>query len=205
VAQLAAVAAKHEAAIRERELAQQAQNELHRLEKSVVARQMELAQRQAEIDSRESEISARLLALKSLRNQFRTAQAAVETASPVSAFVSEPDADAQLQADALQAERAELDRRAAEIVAAEERVSEQMNAALSMALTAESERNALHDSNKDLLCERNSLSQLRQDLASRESGITEREVFVARQLEDIRTRFAVLDLRAAELKQHEAK
>jgi hypothetical protein len=206
VAQLAAIAAKHEAAIRERELAQQAQNELQRLEKSVAARQLELAQRQAEIDSRESEISARLLALKSLRNQFRTAQAvAIETASAVSAFGSEPDADAQLLADALRAERAELDRRAAEIVAAEERVSEQMNAALSTALTAESERNALHDSNKDLLCERNSLSQLRQDLASRESGITEREVFVARQLEDIRSRFAVLDLRAAELKQHEGE
>jgi len=207
VAQLAAIAAKHEAVIRERELAQQAQNELQRLEKSVTARQLELSQREAEIDSRESEISARLLALKSLRNQFRTAQAAaVETASAVCASVSAREADAQpLQADALRAERAELDRRAAEIVAAEERVAEQLNAALSMAQTAESERNALHESNKDLLCERNSLSQLRQDVASRESGVAEREVLVARQLEDIRSRFAVLDLRAAELKHHESE
>lgn len=211
VAQLAAIAAKHEAVIRERELALQAQNELQRLEKSVTARQLELSQREAEIGSRESEISARLLALKSLRNQFRRKHATIgDTASVVSAFVSMPDADALLQADpmradSMRAERAELDCREAEIVAAEERIAKQLNAALSMAQTAESERHALHESNKVLLCERNSLSQLRQDLASRESGVAEREVLVARQLEDIRSRFAVLDLRAAELKHHESE
>ena len=205
VAQLSAIAAKQEAAIRERELTVQAQNDLQRLEKSVKARQLEMVQRQAEIDSRGNEISSRLLALKSLRNQFREAQAiATETASFVSASVSDEEARLR-QSDAIRAERTELDRRAAEIDAAEACVSEQMNAALSMALTAESERNALHDANKDLLCERNSLSQLRQDLASRESGIVEREVLVARQLEELRSRFAVLDLRAAELKQHESE
>ncbi len=205
VAQLSAIAAKQEAAIREREFTREAQNDLRRLEESVRARQQELVQRQAEIDSRESEISSRLLALKSLRNQFREAQAfATETASFVSASVSDEEARLR-QADAIRAERTVLDRRGAEIAAVEECVSEQMNAALSMALTAESERNALHDANKALLCERNSLSQLRQDLASRESGIAEREVLVARQLEDLRSRFAVLDLRAAELKQHESE
>ena len=207
VAQLSAIAAKQEAAIRERESAIQAQNDLQRLDKSVKGRQLELVLRQAEIDSRESEIFFRLRALKSLRNLFREAQAtATKTASVVSASVSVADEEARLrQADAIRAERAELDRRAAEIAAAEECVSEQMNAALSMALTAESERNALHDATKDLLCERNSLSQLRLDVASRESGIAEREVLVARQLEDLRSRFAVLDLRAAELKQHESE
>lgn len=206
VAQLSAIAAKQEAAIRERELALQAQNELQRLEKSVAASRLELERRQAEMESRESEISARLLALKVYRNQLRETQTLAVATAPVDAVVGTPDAaELQALAEEMRAERAELDRRAAEIAAAEECVSEQMNSALSMALTAESERNALHDANKDLLCERNSLSQLRQDLASRESGITEREVLVVRQLEDLRSRFAVLDLRAAELKQHESE
>jgi len=209
VAQLSAIAAKQEAAIRERELTLRAQNDLQRLEKSVRTRQLELVQRQAEIDSRESEISLRLLALKSLRNQFREAQATAaetETAAVFYASVPVPDEEAiQRQADAMLAERTELDRRAAEIAAAEECVSEQMIAALSMALTAESERNALHDANKDLLCERNSLSQLREDVASRESGVAEREVLVARQLEDMRSRFAVLDLLTSDLKKHESE
>ena len=207
VAQLSAIAAKQEAAIRERESTLKAQNELQQIEKSVKARQLELVQRQAEIDSRESEVSSRLLALKSLRNQFRETQATTTLpAAIVSAPVSLPDEEAiQQQTEALRAERAELDRRAAEIAAAEKCVSEKMNAALSMALTAESERNALRDANKDLLCERNSLTQLKQDVASRESGIAEREVHVARQLDDLRSRFAVVDLRTAELKQHESE
>ncbi len=207
VAQLAAIAAKQEAAIRERELAIQAQNDLMRLEKSVRAQQLDLVQRQAEMDSREGEISARLITLKSLRNQLREAQAcATQSATIVSASVSLPDEAALLrQIDEIRAERAELDRRAVEIAAAEQCVSLQMNSALSLALTAESERNALLDANKDLLCERNSLSQLRQDLASRTSGIAEREVLVARQLEELRSRFAVLDLRTGELKQRESE
>lgn len=207
VAQLSAIAAKQEATIRERELALLAQNDLLRQEKSVAAQQLELERRQAEIESRESEISSRLLALKSYRNQFREAQAtATDIAAVVSASVSVPEAEGLLlQADAIRAERAELECRAAEIVAAEARFAQQMKNAHSMVLTAESERNALHDANKDLLCERNALSQLRQDLASRESGISEREVLVARQLEDMRSRFAVLDLRAAELKHHESE
>ncbi len=67
---------------------------------------------------------------------------------------------------------------------------------------AESERTALQSAAEDLRCDRNALSQLRQELASDESRIAEREAMVAHQLEDLRSRFAVLDLRAAEQKHH---
>lgn len=59
---------------------------------------------------------------------------------------------------------------------------------------ADSERTALQSAAEDLQCDRNALSQLRQELASDESRIAEREAMVAHQLEDLRSRFAVLDL-----------
>lgn len=202
--QLAAIAAQKEAAVRERHKADQAQVELRQLQESIDARQLALQERESEIDSRANEVAARLLTLKSLRRQQMAAP--TMSAAPQTPFVDVVDVHAQAQqAASIRAEREELDRRAAEIAAAEARFAETRKSANSIVQAAESERSALQSANKDLLCERNALSQLRQDLASRESGIAEREVLVARQLEDMRSRFAVLDLRAAEQKQHESE
>ena len=202
--QLAAIAAQQEAAVRERQQAQQAQQaqiELRQLQQSIEIRQLALQEWQSELDSRANEVSARLLTLKSFRRQQRAAQTVVaeQAASQVAV-----DAE-NLRAAAIEAKREELDRREAAIVAAEVRFAETRRSADAVVQAAESERTALLSANKDLLCERNALSQLRQDLTSRESGIAEREVLVARQLEDMRSRFAVLDLRAAELKHHESE
>ncbi|MBC7964480.1 MAG: hypothetical protein H7Z17_01040 [Fuerstia sp.] len=202
--QLAAIAAQKEAAVRERHLADQAQVELRRLQESIEARRLALQERESEIDARANEVCTRLQALKSLRRQ----QMAAPTigAAPQTPFVEVVDIHAlEQQAAAIRAEREELDRRAAEIAAAEARFAETRKSANSIVQAAESERTALQSANKDLLFERNAQAQLRQDLASRESGIAEREVLVARQLEDMRSRFAVLDLRAAEQKQHESE
>ena len=192
---LAAIAAQKEAAVRECQQAHQAQIELRQHQQSLEARHLALQEWQSEIDSRANEVSARLLTLKSFRRQQRAAQtvAAEQAASQVAV-----DAE-NLRAAAIEAKREELDRREAEIVAAEERFAETRTSADAIVQAAESERTALLSANKDLLCERNFLSQLRLDLAGRETGIAEREVLVARQLDDMRNRSAVLDLRDAQL------
>ncbi|MDA1230744.1 MAG: hypothetical protein O2856_08220, partial [Planctomycetota bacterium] len=152
-------------------------------------------------------MKSRLLTLKTYRRQLRAAQTvAVESApSPAALDTRLNSAALEQQEAAIQAEREALDRRAAEIVTKEARISHLLNDANSKLLAAESERTAFHGAQKDLLCERNSLSQLRRDLASRESGIAEREVLAARKLEDMRSRFNALEVRAAELKQQESE
>ena len=169
--QLAAIAAQKEAAVRECQQAHQAQIELRQHQQSLEARHLALQEWQSELDSRANEVSARLLTLKSFRRQQRAAQtvAAEQAASQVAV-----DAE-NLRAAAIEAKREELDRREAEIVAAEERFAETRTSADAIVQAAESERTALLSANKDLLCERNFLSQLRLDLAGRETGIAERE------------------------------
>ena len=201
VEQLAAIAAQREAATRERQNAMAAQEELRRREKSIDERQLQLQEWQAEIESRANELSQRLIELKLYHREQRAALAA-ETEAKTGLSCA---ATLEQQLAAIQSEREELERRAAEAAAREESVSEKQDAANSILQAAEAERTALQNANKDLLCERNALSQLRLDLASRESGIAEREVLVAHQLEDLRSRFAVLDLRAAEQKQYESE
>jgi hypothetical protein len=201
VEQLAAIAAQREAATRERQNAMAAQEELRKREKSIDDRQLHLLEWQAEIESRANELSQRLIELKLYHREQRAAQAAETKAKTGLACA----ATLEQQLAAIQSEREELERRATEAAAREESLSEKQHAANSVLQAAEAERTALQNANKDLLCERNALSQLRQDLASRESGIAEREVLVAHQLEDLRSRFAVLDLRAAEQKQYESE
>ncbi len=92
----------------------------------------------------------------------------------------ERDADSRLiaieeRSSQLTAQSNELDRREAEIVAVEERFAETRKTTDAIVQAAESERTALLSANKDQLCERNFLSQLRLDLAGRETGTAERE------------------------------
>ena len=177
------------------------ETELRQLQLSTEARQLALQEWQSEIESRANEVSARLLKLKTYRREQRASQAvAVEPATPV--------VDAEMlegQAAAIRAEREELDCRTAETVAAEERLAATLRSVASIVQAAESERATLQGANEILVSERCALSQLRQDLASRESGVGEREVLVSRQLDDLRSRFAVLDLHAAELRHHESE
>ncbi|MEJ7592015.1 MAG: hypothetical protein WKF77_10735 [Planctomycetaceae bacterium] len=201
IEQLAAIAAQKEAAVRERQQAHLAQFELQQLQQSIETRHLALQEWQSELDSRANEVSARLMALKSFSRQQSVAQSVA--AEPAT---SQAAVDAQnLREAAIEAKQEELDRREAEIVAAEVRFAETRRSDDAIVQAAESERTALLSANKDLLCERDALSQLRQDLAIRESRIAEREVIVARHLEDIRSRFSVLDLRAAELKHQESE
>ena len=203
--QLADATEQNSRSIAEVEQAQQKlsqhETELRQLQLSTDARQLALQEWQSEIESRATEVSARLLTLKAHRREQRVSQvAAVEPAIPV--------VDAEMpgrQAAAMRAEREELDRRAAEFVAAEDRFTETQRSVASIVQAAELERITLQGANEVLICERTALSELREELASREVGIGEREALVSRQLEDLRSRFAVLDLRAAEQKHHESE
>ena len=186
--------------LRQRELeAGTVQEELQQLQQSNELRQSDLQKWQSEIESRADELAHRLVVLKSYRSEQHTVRVTNEPQTLASSESMEQELAAILK------EREELDQRAAEIVAAEEHLAEELASAASITHVAESERTALLGANKELLCERNALAQLRQDLASRESGVAEREVLVARQLEDLRSRFAVLDLRAAEQKHYESE
>lgn len=197
----AAIAAQRDSALLEQELAIKAQAELRQLQQSIEAEQQVLRERQAEIESRADEVAARVRQLKALlRTQQPTALSITDEATSNELTQSLDD-----KARALDSERAELDRRLAELAVRESQLEDARNAASAIAQTAESERSVLQSAHKDLLCERNTLSQLRQDLASKEAGIAEREVLAAHQLEELRTRFAALDQRASELKQHESE
>jgi len=70
---------------------------------------------------------------------------------------------------------------------------------------AETEREALHSSHKDLICERNSLTQSSQDLQSRAAGLAEREAIVVQQTEELRSRFYALTQQDSELQKTEAE
>ena len=196
----AQIEAAHAELLNRESLQQERESKYQQLSDDYASREASLSLRALELQTKAEALSLHEVALS---DRAKALADAAQNPAPVASVSADLRRLEQLAA--IEAKREELDRREAEIFAAEERFAETRKSADSIVQAAESERTALLSANKDLLCERNALSQLRQDLVSRESGIADREVLVARQLEDMRSRFAVLDLRTVELKHHESE
>lgn len=193
VEQLMAIAAEKESAIRSRQEAARAMEELKAAKAAFADREQGLNSRHAEIEARSAELADRVLRLKAERDAMRIKeQQLLDSSSKAKADVA-----------AAQEQHQRLLERQAALTAIESRAIERENAASVVLRNAEAERDALQMSHKDLICERNALMQFSQDLNSRASGLTERESTVAQQTEELRSRFLAMNQQSSELQRLE--
>lgn len=209
VGQLAAIAAEREAAIRARQEAHalqeevrlsraavdQEQNRLSAWEAEVFARSEEVAARALELEHRSAELESRLSDIKALR----------DTAKLNSESAARTVAETELRNAELLSEKELLSKQKLELAEAEARLASLERAAQVALRNAEVERDALQSSHKDLLCERNSLVQMSQDLNSRSSALAEREALLVHQTDDLRSRFIALTNQEGDLQRVEAE
>ena len=202
--QLSVLAERQQRSIATAEESRRSGEAVEQARQELMIREQTLAQRENAFSEAERRSAARAAAAATSAAETHSVEQMTAFAAQREAAVRERQLAVEAQA-ALRQMQEELDRRLAALAATEVQISETQHAATAIVQAAESERRVLQSASKDLLCERNSLSQLRQDLASREGGISEREVLVAHQLEEMRSRFTVLDQRAAELKHRESE
>ena len=193
VEQLMAIAAEKESAIRSRQEATRAIEELKAAKAVFADREQGLNSRHAEIESRSAELADRVLRLKAERDAIRVKEQQLRNSS------------SQAAADfaAVQEEHQQILERQAAIRELETRAIERESAANVVLRNAEAERDALQMSHKDLICERNALMQFSQDLNSRASGLSERESTVTQQTEELRSRFLAMNQQSSELQRLE--
>jgi len=168
---------------------------LQRRQEVLAGQQCRLEEWQSELDERHSELSGRTIALKAARSALRAS-----SAEEVNSLMA-----ANEQHVSLEEERQKLTQRQQELEELETRAAELQRAATLALRNAEAEREALHNSHKDLICERNSLVQSSQDLQSRAAGLAEREAIVVQQTEELRSRFYALTQQDSELQKTEAE
>lgn len=195
VEQLMAIAAERESAIRSRQEAARATEELKATKAAFADKEHALNARQLEIDNRSVEIADRVSKLKAERDAIR-AKVRQLNETPL-----QPVADLT----AVHEEHQRLLERQAALTDRETRAAERENAANVVLRNAEAEREALQMSHKDLICERNALMQFSQDLNSRASGLTERESIVSQQTEELRSRFLAMNQQSSELQRLESE
>ncbi|MFO1000797.1 MAG: hypothetical protein U0936_10680 [Planctomycetaceae bacterium] len=193
VEQLMAIAAERESAIRSRQEAARAMEELKAARAAVAEKELALNAQHLEIENRSQELAGRVSKLKAERDAVRAKE------RQLSEMPSQPAVDLA----AVQAEHQRLMERQAALTDREARASERENAANVVLRNAEAEREALQMSHKDLICERNALMQFSQDLNSRASGLTERESIVSQQTEELRSRFLAMNQQSSDLQRLE--
>jgi hypothetical protein len=193
VQQLMAIDAEKEAAIRSRQEAARAMEELKAAKAAFADREQELNSRHAEIEARSAELAGRVLRLKAERDAIRIKERQL----------SDSSSEAEANVAAVQEQHQRLLERQAALIEMQSRAVERENAANVVLRNAEAEREALQMSHKDLICERNALMQFSQDLNSRAGGLTERESIVAQQTEELRSRFLAMNQQSSELQRLE--
>lgn len=211
VEQLAAIASEREAALRARQEAFVLQKQVQEAKEQLAADEARLHAWQAEIDQRHDEVARRVVSLKAAMRSAEE-QAARQNVAQQLAVESIDKTALQAEREALAAERESLHSlrndvlsRESELRAAEARVAELEESARSIQRAAETEREALAVSHRDLLFERNAHQQRSQDLVSREAGLHERELLVSRQTEELRSRFEAINQQTAELRKYEGE
>jgi chromosome segregation ATPase len=193
VEQLMAIAAERESAIRSRQEAARAMDELKSAKAVIADKELAMNARQLEIESRSVELAERVSKLKAARDAVRAREQQLGEIPSQSAF----------DLAAVHEEHQRLLERQATLTEREARATERENAANVVLRNAEAEREALQMSHKDLICERNALMQFSQDLNSRASGLTERESIVSQQTEELRSRFLAMNQQSSELQRLE--
>ncbi len=195
VEQLMAIAAERESAIRSRQDAARAMEELKATKAVIADKEVALNSRQLEIESRSVELADRVAKLKAERDVIRARERQLDE------LPSQPAIDPA----AVHEEHQRLLERQAALTEREARAAERENAANVVLRNAEAEREALQMSHKDLICERNALMQFSQDLNSRAGGLTERESIVSQQTEELRSRFLAMNQQSSELQRLESE
>lgn len=195
VEQLMAIAAERESAIRSRQEAARAIDELKAAKAVIADKEQAMHARQLEIESRNAELAERVSKLKAERDALRAREREL----------SEVPSTSAIDLAAVHEEHQRLLERQAALTEREARAAERENAANVVLRNAEAEREALQMSHKDLICERNALMQFSQDLNSRASGLTERESIVSQQTEELRSRFLAMNQQSAELQRLESE
>jgi hypothetical protein len=193
VEQLMAIAAEKESAIRSRQEAARAMEELKAAKAALADKELLLTARQAEIENRSTELAERVLRLKSERDAIRVKEQQFRNSS----------LQAEADVAALQEQHQRLLERQAEFTELEKRAIERENAANVALRNAEAERDELQLLLNDLICERNSLMQFSEDLNSRASELSERESAVMQQTEELQSRFFAMNQQSSELQQLE--
>lgn len=150
---------------------------------------------QAELDSRHAELAGRLSLVKAAR-------AAVLETARAQAMAARVAAD---EIASIEQQRSVLLAREVELAQADSRIDELQRAVSMQKRTVEAEREALQNSHKDLICERNSLMQSSQDIQSRSANVIEREAMAVKQMEELRSRFDALNRQDAELRKVDAE
>lgn len=189
VEQLMAIAAEKESAIRSRQEAARAMDEVKTAQATLAEKELALKSRCAEIEDRSAELADRVLKLKAERDRIREMHQQLQASTM----------DAKVNIADVHEEHQRLLHQQAVLAEREARATERENAASVVLRNAEAEREALQMSHKDLICERNALMQFSQDLNSRASGLTERESTVAQQTEELRNRFHAMNQQSSEL------
>ena len=165
-----------------------------------------LAQRSAELDLQAAVLTLRSDALALHKSRENSESSSVEQ---ITAIAAEKEAAVRARQEAFAAQEnthrilAGLESRASDVSAAEARLAALERATRAAVCAADTEREALQNGHKDLLCERNSLVQFSHDLSSRESSLNERELMSAQQAGELRSRFDALQVQSAELRKEE--
>ncbi len=193
VEQLMAIAAERESAIRARQEAARAMDELRTAKALIADNELAMNARHLEIETRSLELADRVAKLKAERDAIRAKE------RQLNEIPSQPAIDV----NAVHDEHQRLLARQAALTEREARAAERENAANVVLRNAEAEREALQMSHKDLICERNALMQFSQDLNSRASGLAERESIVSQQTEELRSRFHAMNQQSSELQRLE--